>query len=175
MSKEPAPSQPSVCWLTPDELETWRALSRLVAKLPTTLGDQLQCESNLSFLEYYVMAGLSDQPDHTIRMSHLAVLANSELSRLSHLMARLEKSGFVRREPDPTDRRFTNAVLTDAGHAYLAEAAPRHVENVRSLVFNALDTNAQHALRHAAQQILARLDDQGAIVKTCGSACHPTC
>ena len=33
-----------------------------------------------------------------MRMSRLAVLANSELSRLSHLMSRLEKRGFVRRE-----------------------------------------------------------------------------
>lgn len=159
MSEEPAPSHPSAPWLTPDELETWRALSLLLAKLPAALGDQLECDSNLSFLEYYVLAGLSDQPDHTIRMSHLAVLANSELSRLSHLMARLEKPGFVRREPDPTDRRFTNAVLTEAGHAYLARAAPRHVEYVRSLVFKTLDTDAQHSLRHAARQILARIDD----------------
>lgn len=158
MSTEPAPAQPER-WLTPDELETWRALSRLVAQLPVVLGDQLQRESNLSFLEYYVLAGLSDQPDHTIRMSRLAALANSELSRLSHLVARLETSGFVRREPDPTDGRFTNAVLTDAGHQHLIRAAPQHVDHVRGLVFDNLDTDAQHALRHAARQILGRLDD----------------
>jgi len=140
-------------------METWRALSLLLAKLPTALGEQLQCESQLSFVEYYVLAGLSDQPDRTLRMSQLAVMANSELSRLSHMVARLERRGLVRREPDPTDRRFTNAILTDAGHTYLMQAAPGHVARVRSLVFNALDTDAQHALRHAAQQILGRLDD----------------
>jgi DNA-binding MarR family transcriptional regulator len=147
-------------WLTADEMETWRALSLLLAKLPTALGEQLQCDSQLSFVEYYVLAGLSDQPDRTLRMSQLAVLANSELSRLSHMVARLEKRGFVRREPDLTDRRFTNAVLTDAGHAYLVQAAPGHVERVRSVVFNSLDTHAQHALRAAAQQILTRLDEE---------------
>jgi DNA-binding MarR family transcriptional regulator len=152
-------SQRKPRWLTADELETWRALNLLLAKLPAALSSQLQCDSDLGFVEYYVLAGLSDQPDRTIRMSSLAVLANSELSRLSHLMARLEKRGLVRREPDPSDGRFTNAILTDAGYDYLVEAAPGHVAHVRSLVFDALDTDAQHALRDAARQILAGLDN----------------
>ena len=32
-------------WLTPDELETWHALNLLLARLPTELGNQLQCDS----------------------------------------------------------------------------------------------------------------------------------
>lgn len=151
------PAAGEVCWLSPDELETWRALSLLLAKLPAALSSQLQHEADLSFLEYYVLAGLSDQPDHTTRMSNLAVLANSELSRLSHLMARLEKRGFVRREPDPTDGRFTNAILTPAGLEHLTRAAPAHVMTVRSLVFDALSPTEQRALRTAAVAINTRL------------------
>ena len=154
-----APTRTEVTWLTPDELDTWHALSLLLAKLPTALGSQLQCDSDLSFVEYYVLASLSDQPDHTMRMSRLAVLANSELSRLSHLMSRLEKRGFVRREADPADRRFTNAILTEVGCDHLVEAAPRHVEEVRRRVFAGLDTADQHALRDAARKITAQLDD----------------
>ncbi len=154
----PQQAQPRARWLTPDELETWRALHLLLAKLPTALGSQLQCESELSFVEYYVLASLSDQPDHTIRMSDLAALANSELSRLSHLMRRLETRGLVRREPDPTDGRFTNAILTDRGLAHLTDAAPGHVDLVRQLVFDALDADQQHALRSAARKITSRLD-----------------
>ena len=144
-------------WLTPDELETWRALNLLLAKLPAALGAQLHCDSDLSFVEYYVLAGLSDQPNHTLRMSNLAVLANSELSRLSHLIRRLERRGFVRREPDPTDGRFTHAILTGAGLAHLERAAPRHVEQVRRLVFDVLDLEQQHALRDAATVITSQL------------------
>ena len=148
-----------VTWLTPDELETWHALNLLLARLPTALGSQLQCDSDLSFVEYYVLASLSDQPEYTMRMSRLAVLANSELSRLSHLMSRLEKRGFVRREPDPADGRFTNAILTEVGYAHLVEAAPQHVEEVRRIVFESLSTDEQHSLRTAARKITARLDD----------------
>ncbi len=163
------PEQGQQRWLTSDELETWQALNLLLAKLPAALGSQLQSDSELSFVEYYVLAGLSDQPQHTIRMSRLAVLANSELSRLSHLITRLERRGFVRREPDPTDGRFTNAILTDDGYAHLTKAAPAHVHMVRHLVFDALDHEAQHALRKAARAIVSRLDDG-----TCGAG-YPQC
>jgi DNA-binding MarR family transcriptional regulator len=111
--------------------------------LPAILGEQLQRDSGLSFVEYYVLAGLSDQPDHTIRMSNLAALANSELSRLSHLVRRLEGRGLVRREPDPSDGRFTHAILTPEGFAHLKEAAPGHVAQVRDAVFDVLGPEQQ--------------------------------
>jgi DNA-binding MarR family transcriptional regulator len=144
-------------WLSDDELNTWYAITLLLARVPAALGEQLQRDSCLSFIEYYVLAGLSDQPGWSMRMSHLAVFANSELSRLSHLMARLEKRGLVRREPDPTDGRFTCAILTDAGYEVLVEAAPGHVGEVRRLVFDPLTEADQHALRNAACLILSQL------------------
>ena len=144
-------------WLKPDELETWKTLNLLITMLPTALGGQLQRDSNLSFLEYYVLAVLADQPDRRVRMSLLAFLANSELSRLSHLMRRLEKRGLVRREPDPTDGRFTLAILTAAGHAEGIKAAPGHVDHVRRLIFDVLDVTEQHALRDALKKILTKL------------------
>jgi len=145
-------------WLTPDELETWRALNVLLARLPAALATQLQGDAGLGYVEYYVLASLSDQPGHSMRMSRLAALTNAELSRLSHLMTRLEKRGLVRREPDPEDGRFTNAILTDAGYTYLVEVAPGHVEQVRRLVFDVLDDDTQRALRKAAAAIAEHLD-----------------
>jgi DNA-binding MarR family transcriptional regulator len=146
-------------WLTADELKTWHALSRLVATLPTALGRQLQGDSELSYVEYYALARLSEEPDRSVRMSQLAILVNAELSRLSHLIRRLEERGLVRREPDPADGRFTNAILTDAGYALLVAAAPGHVAQVRSLVFDALDRDEQCALRGAVTKIVAQLND----------------
>jgi DNA-binding MarR family transcriptional regulator len=93
-----------------------------------------------------------------MRMSRLALITNAELSRLSHLVSRLERRGLVRREPDPTDGRYTNAVLTEAGLGLLTEAAPGHVARVRELVIEALDEPALNALRAAAESITARID-----------------
>jgi DNA-binding MarR family transcriptional regulator len=157
MSAEERPPPAETAWLTPDEMQTWRALHGITSALPDALGGQLRREVNLSFLEYYVLACLSEQPDHTLRMSRLAMLASSELSRLSHLMRRLEKRGLVRREPDPADRRITLAVLTTEGHALAVEAAPVHVQHVRHLIFDTLDETEQHALRGALTKILSKM------------------
>lgn len=145
-------------WLTPAELETWQQLGLMMQRLPAALGAQLQQDAHLSYIEYYVLAGLSEQPGHRMRMSELAVRANSEQSRLSHMISRLERRGFVRREPDPINGRYTQAILTDAGHAHLTEAAPGHVARVRDLVFDVLDPAELTVLRTAAEKISKRID-----------------
>jgi DNA-binding MarR family transcriptional regulator len=74
-----------------------------------------------------------------MRMSSLAEVTNASLSRLSHLVKRLEQRGLVRREPDPTDGRFTNAILTDKGFELLLTAVDRcsgHARGTRSPVFD---------------------------------------
>ena len=157
MSAEKTPLSAEPEWLTPDQLETWKALHLVVSTLPGVLGAQLRRDADLSFLEYYVLAVLSGQPDHTMRVSRLAILANSELSRLSHLLERLEKRGLIRRRPDPTDGRFTQAILTASGHALVIKAAPGHVAQVRHVIFDVLDETEQHALRGALTKILHEL------------------
>ncbi|NAS24096.1 MarR family transcriptional regulator [Herbidospora sp. NEAU-GS84] len=147
-----------VRWLSSGELAAWRSFSLMLARLPAALEEQLQREGGLNFVEYHVLAGLSDAPDRTMRMSGLAVLVNSELSRLSHLMRRLEKRGLVRREPDPCDGRFTNAILTDEGYAHLVKLAPGHVATVRKLVIDALDESRLDSLHQCSEDILQAID-----------------
>lgn len=130
----------------------------MLARLPTALEVQLQHDAQLSYVEYYVLAGLSEQPDHSMRLSELAVLTNAELSRISHLVTRLEKRGYLRRVPHPGDRRCTNAVLTDEGYQHLRAAAPGHVATVRSLVFDALDDTELVTLKKCADQIISRIE-----------------
>src|SRR5258708_34606286 len=104
-------------WLSDDEQAAWRAVATFMTKLRWALECQLQRDAELSFIEYHALARLSEDPDHTLRMSELAVVTNASLSRLSHLVKRLESRGLVRREPDPTDGRFTNAILPKTGYA----------------------------------------------------------
>ncbi|MFF3257506.1 MarR family winged helix-turn-helix transcriptional regulator [Actinacidiphila glaucinigra] len=145
-------------WLTPAEQETWQQFGLMMHRLPTALEAQLQQDAHLSYLEYYVLAGLSEQPGHRMRMSDLAVRANSEQSRLSHLISRLERRGLVRREPDPTNGRYTQAILTEGGYAHLADAAPGHVARVRDLVFDVLDSAELDTLRTAAKKINEKIN-----------------
>ena len=150
--------EPPVKWLTAAEVESWLSVVRLMTWLPWSIDQQLRRDSDLSMVEYQVLAMLSTSPGRTMRMSSLAEVTNASLSRLSHLFKRLEGRGLVRREPDPADGRFTRAILTEQGFQTLAEAAPAHVAHVRSLVIDALSSEQLRRLGLAADRIVSRID-----------------
>ncbi len=127
-------------------------------KLRWALECQLQQDAGLSFVEYHALARLSENPGNTMRMSELAEVTNASLSRLSHLIKRLELRKLVRREPDPTDGRFTNAILTQAGLRLLVASAPAHVAKVRELVIDTLSAAELRQLRRASERILERIE-----------------
>jgi DNA-binding MarR family transcriptional regulator len=145
-------------WLTQQEHDTWLPMTALLLKLPAALDSQLQRDAGLSHFHYLVLAMLSEAPDRTRRMSDLALVANGSLSRLSHAVSKLEQLGWVRRQGNPEDGRFTDATLTDAGWAKVVETAPGHVREVRSLVIDALTEQQLDQLHAIALAILARLD-----------------
>lgn len=158
--KSAKPSEPR--WLTARQLDVWQALMGTIIRLPAALDAQLQRDSQLSLLEYYVLARISEDPQHTVRLSQLAMLTNAELSRISHLISRLVRRGLVRREPDPCDGRFTNAVLTDDGYAHLVAAAPGHVARVRELVIDAMDRCELAALQASCERVIERIRESDA-------------
>lgn len=147
-------------WLSADEQRVWRQVAELMTLVPATLDTQLQREAGLTHFGYRVLAMLSETPGHAVRMSDLAALAHGSQSRLSHLVARLERKGWVRRESVSEDGRGQLAVLTDEGHAKIVASAPGHVAQVRSLIFDAV-TPAQLAhLEEICTVIITRLDPE---------------
>lgn len=129
-------------WLDDGEMAAWLNLAELITTLPGALDARMQRDAGLTFYEYMVMAMLSEQPDRTLQLSELAELTSGSLSRLSHVITRLERQGWVERQRSPRNARARNAVLTDAGMDKVRTAAPTHVAQVRSLVFDGL-TRAQ--------------------------------
>ena len=145
-------------WLTRDQELAWRSLAGMVHQLRAALECQLERDAELSFIEYHALARLSEDPNRRLRMSELAVLTNASLSRLSHLIKRLESWGYVRRQPDPTDGRFTIATLTDAGYSKLVASAPDHVACVREVVIDEFTPGELDQLRQLCDRIVVRID-----------------
>ncbi|PZE25972.1 MULTISPECIES: MarR family winged helix-turn-helix transcriptional regulator [unclassified Curtobacterium] len=144
--------------ITGEQLEVWAAVATLLERLPAALDAQLQRDSGLTHFEHGVLTALDTAPDQTLRMSTLAGYASSTLSRLSRAVTRLERKGWVRRVVDPTDGRFTLAVLTGDGREKVAESTPAHQALVRRLVFDTISPEQAHQLGVIARSIADAID-----------------
>jgi DNA-binding MarR family transcriptional regulator len=151
-------------WLTAEEQASWRSVVALLIRLPAAIEAELQRDAGISQFEYLVLSGLSEAPDRTLRMSDLAAMASGSLSRLSHVVSRLEARGWVRREACPGDGRFINAVLTDDGWAKMVATAPGHVAAVRRLLIDVLTPGQLRELGAISDEVLAGLA-QSAIIQ----------
>ena len=140
-------------WLSEDEREAWLALVSIMFRLPGSVEGQLRSEEGMSLAEYLVLAMLSEAPDHRHRMSALATATNTSQSRLSRIVARMEKDGLVTREGRQDDRRVVIAEITPAGLERVEEAAPAHVRHVREIVFDRLSNEQVGQLREIGRAL----------------------
>jgi DNA-binding MarR family transcriptional regulator len=154
----------STRWLDDDETAAWVRLAAVVELLPGVLEAQLKRDADLTHVEYWVLAMLSEAPERTLRMTALASRTSATLSRLSHVVARLEGRGLIERFPCPEDRRATNARLTGAGWDLVVASAPGHLDTVREYVVDALTPRQITALTAITDAILDRLDPDHAVM-----------
>ena len=141
-------------WLSDEQQQAWRRFVQVLIKMPAALEAQLQRDAGLTHMGYMVLSTLSERDDRRLAMSRLAKLASASLSRLSHVVARLEAQGWVRRERDPEDGRVQIAVLTDAGYAKVVDSAPGHAEAVQQLLFDRLTPAQMRQLARLADALL---------------------
>jgi DNA-binding MarR family transcriptional regulator len=109
------------------------------------------------------MALLSEADERALQLRDLANHANCSLSRLSHVVTRLERRGWVSREPVPGDNRSTRAVLSEEGYQHVVAAAPGHVAHVRRLVFDGLTADEVAALDRLCHRIADRLEARSGV------------
>lgn len=153
-------------WLTSDEQATWRAFWMAGRLVDSVLDRQLARDADMGHPHYATLVALSETEDGTMRMGDLAGLLGYSPSRMSHAIRRMEGDGWVVRRPCPTDGRGQLAIITERGRAALAEAAPGHVAEVRSLVFDVLDGDQQEQLRDICQAMVDRIGANPSITST---------
>src|SRR3954471_2111479 len=88
---------PEPRWLDDEEMSAWLALNGVILLLPAALDSQMQRDNGITMFEYLVMAMLSEAPGRTLQLKRLAGAANGSLSRLSHVVTRLEEGDWGRR------------------------------------------------------------------------------
>lgn len=151
-------------WLSAEERQAWLALYAVSSLLPATLDADLFRRARITLFDYHVLAMVSEAEEHRLPMSELAARSNASLSRLSHVVKKLEQRGWMSRSPSPEDARVTTASLTAEGMAALEELAPDHVESVRSVVFDGLSAQDVADLERVGKKILCRINPDSGIL-----------
>jgi DNA-binding MarR family transcriptional regulator len=144
-------------WLDDEEQRTWRAFYSATTLFLDRLDRELQRDAGMPHAYYEILVVLSEAPERSLRMSELAVRTRSSRSRLSHAVAKLEHAGWVQRRDSPGDKRGQLAELTEHGFKALEAAAPGHVEDVRTYLFDRLTPAQVKQLRTISEAMVAGL------------------
>jgi DNA-binding MarR family transcriptional regulator len=140
-------------WLSPAQVQAWRAFMRVQMRMNYEMNRQLQSECDLSLADYHVLNALTSAPGGRLQVSDLAALIGWERSRASHQLRRLCERGLAERVPSEDDGRATDAILTRAGREAIDAAAPGHVALVRRLFFDPLPDELLAPLTAALEHI----------------------
>ena len=152
-SENTSPSE-STHWLSSQEREGWLFISSIIFSLTRKMENQLQTEAGISFVEYMVLAMLSESKDLSLTMTELAITTNTLPARLSRVVARLEKDGYVRRSLSAEYRRVSICHLLPAGEQKIHEVAPSHVGEVRRQIFDHLTPEQVEQLAEIGKAVL---------------------
>jgi DNA-binding MarR family transcriptional regulator len=146
-----------VRWLDEDQQHAWRAYIMGTELLQHQLDRELREEHEISFSEYEILVRLSETEDGRMRMASLADAMSHSRSRVTHTIARMEKADLVQRAAAQSDGRGVEAVMTDAGHRKLVEAAPTHVRGVRAHLVDVASSEDFAALGRIFNDVSDRL------------------
>lgn len=145
-------------WLTDDEQAAWRAFVAATQLLDEALDRQLQRDSEMPHTYYMVLTTLVEDPE-PMRMSDLAERLRFSPSRLTHAVARMERSGWIERRSCPTDKRGQLAVITPAGKRVQHAAAAGHVNEVHARLFDRLSPEQVEQLREICLAVVTGFEE----------------
>lgn len=145
-------------WLTEEQQQAWRAWLSASLLLNDRLNRDMQEQHGLTMADYEILVRLSEVDGRRMRMSDLAEVTLSSRSRLSHQIDRMVKAGLVERQMCDDDRRGSFAALTDKGWTTLVDAAPDHVESVRTHLVDVLSAKDFALLGAACRKVSDRLE-----------------
>lgn len=100
--------------------------------------------------------------------AELADAAGVTRATMTGLIDTLERDGFVKREPDPNDRRMMSVRLTSKGEQFLHEFLPGHFRTIAALM-SALSENERKTL----VRLLNKVQEQVNAVNAARSSASP--
>jgi DNA-binding MarR family transcriptional regulator len=110
--------------LEPEQLDVWRAFLNAHAHVTRAIGRDLAAAGLPDLGWYDLLWTLYRAPERRLRVNELAREVVLSPTAMSRFVDRVEAAGYVRREPDPHDRRALRVAITDSGIELLRRMWP---------------------------------------------------
>jgi DNA-binding MarR family transcriptional regulator len=125
--------------LDAEQLGAYFALMEVSSLLQHAVEQQLRAAGDLSWVQFQILARLTDAAGGRLRMTDLADGVVYSRSGLTYQAGLLEKNGHITRGADPDDERGVLVTITDAGRNLVAQILPGHIEVVRRMLFDPIN------------------------------------
>jgi DNA-binding MarR family transcriptional regulator len=135
-----------------ETLSTWRAFLNAHALVTRAIGRDLAAAGLPDLSWYDLLWALYRQPGRSLRVNELAREVVLSPTAMSRFVDRVEAAGYVRREPDPADRRALQVTLTDEGVGLLRAMWPIYARGIEEHFAAHLGRSAG-AVRSALERI----------------------
>ncbi len=110
----------------------WRAVMEMHGAVVAVLDAELRSAAHIDLQTYDALLHVYEAGQAGIRMTELAQNVVMSKSGLTTLVDRIEKRDWMRRIPDPADRRVTRITLTSMGAEVFRSAARVHVAGIET-------------------------------------------
>ena len=141
-----------------EQLDAWRAFLNAHAQVTRAIGRDLAAAGLPDLGWYDLLWTLHRAPERRLRVNEIAREVVLSPTAMSRFVDRAEKAGFVRREPDPADRRALQVALTDEGVALLRRMWPVYEQGIERHFAAQLDRSPQR-LREMLERMAASARD----------------
>jgi DNA-binding MarR family transcriptional regulator len=135
-------------------------LIRLEIALWDRIDTRLQESHELPLAFFEPLLLISRAPAGSMRVGDLARGLRITVGGTSKLVDRIERAGFIAREPDPEDRRASRVSLTTAGKRKLTVAVKSYEAEVSSILESALSSQERQRMRDYVSRLLAAIDQE---------------
>jgi DNA-binding MarR family transcriptional regulator len=136
-------------------MQAWAQVVRAVQQVTGALEQTARDGAGMPLTWFEVLLRLKAAPGRRQRMTDLACSVGFSESGISRLVNRLEEAGYIARELSRSDRRSTDAVLTDDGAAALDRAARVLAPALRAHLAEPLTPDEVQTLHDLAARIRA--------------------
>jgi len=141
---------------------SWAVTTSAFLTLQSRVEGDLHREAGMTPFEFHVLLVLAgeDADAGELAMSVLAYRVDSSLSRLSHVVRRLETRGWITRRVSPSDARVTLARLTDEGRRKLRIGSEASARVITENWVRHLGDEDRRDLARASTRLLRGLREQ---------------